>query len=156
NKEFIDMLDENFNIKEGLGFDKFGYSFYKENGNETPIQMLGTGKKLFAILDKLIQNHSISKDTLVMFDEPEEGMHPEWQLEFIDKLFTINLPFVLTTHSPFIIQSLVYHTKKVGIEAKYYTVEHSKELGCAISMSELKPLNIVKDLTNPMLTVRGF
>lgn len=156
NIEFVNIFDENWNIKEGLGFDKFGYSFYKENGNETPIQMLGTGKKLFAMLDKLLQNNSISKDTLVMFDEPEEGMHPEWQLEFIDKLFEIKVPFVLTTHSPFIIQSLVYHTKKRGVEAKYYIVEHLKKLGCSVSNEELKPLNIVKDLTNPMLSVRGF
>lgn len=156
NKEFIDMLDDNFNVKEGLGFDKLGYSFYKENGKLIQIQMLGTGKKLFAIIEKLLKNKSISNDTLVMFDEPEEGMHPEWQLEFIEKLLEIEIPFVLTTHSPFIIQSLVYYTKKNGDEVRYYTVEHFKDLGYAESKQELKPLNIVKDLTNPILKVRGF
>lgn len=156
NKESVDMLDNNFNLKEGLGFDKFGYSFYKENGNETRIQMLGTGKKLFAIVDKLLQNNSIGDNSLVMFDEPEEGMHPEWQLEFIDKVFNIKMPFVLTTHSPFIIQSLVYHSNKTSEEVKYYVVEHLKEEGCAVSKCELNALNVVKDLTNPMLKVRGF
>jgi predicted ATPase len=156
NTEFIDMLDENFNIKEGLGFDKSGYAFYKENGNEIQMQMLGTGKKLFIMLDKLLKNKTISSDTLVMFDEPEEGMHPEWQLEFIEKLFEINVPFALTTHSPYIIQSLIYDTKKNIKEVKYYTVEQFENLGCAKSKEELKPLNIVKDLTNPILKVRGF
>ena len=156
NTDFIDMLDENFNIIEGLGFDKLGYAFYKENGNEIQMKMLGTGKKLFVMIDKLLKNKSINSDTLVMLDEPEEGMHPEWQLEFIEKLFKINVPFALTTHSPYIIQSLIYNAKKDMKEIEYYTVEHFRDLGYAESKKELKPLNIVKDLTNPILKVRGF
>lgn len=156
NTEFIDMLDEDFNIKEGLGFYKSGHAFYKKGKNEIQIQMLGTGKKLFIMIDKLLKNKTINNNTLIMFDEPEEGMHPEWQLEFIERLFEINIPFALTTHSPFIIQSLIYNTKKNKKEVKYYTVEQIQELQCAKSKEESKPLNIVKDLTNPMLKVREF
>lgn len=156
NKEFVDMLDENFDIKEGLGFDKLGYAFYKENGNSIKINMLGTGKKLFIILDKLIKNKSINKDTLVLFDEPEEGMHPEWQLEFIEKLSNEKINFAITTHSPFIIQSLIYHNKNNESKINYYTVSQNKQEGYANCTKIEKPLNIVKDLTNPMLKVRGF
>jgi len=131
-------------------------AFYKENGNEIQMKMLGTGKKLFVILDKLVKNKSINSYTLVMFDEPEEGMHPEWQLEFIEKLFKINVSFALTTHSPYIIQSLIYYAKKNMTETVYYTVEHFRDLGYAESKKEIKPLNIIKDLTNPILKVRGF
>ena len=156
NTESIDMLDEKLNIKEGLGFDKSGYAFYKENGNEIRMQMLGTGKKLFIILDKLLRNKSIDNNTLVMFDEPEEGMHPEWQLDFIEKLLDMKVPFALTTHSPYILQSLIHYTKKSDVDVKYYTVEHNSEAGYAESKEEVKPLKIVKDLTNPILKVRGF
>lgn len=156
NTEFIDMLDENFKVKDGLGFDESGYAFYKENGNEVQMKMLGTGKKLFIMLDKLVRNKSIDSDTLLMFDEPEEGMHPEWQLEFIEKLFDIKVPFALTTHSPYIIQSLIYNAKAKDENVSYYVIEQNKELGYAVSKKEEKPLNIVKDLTNPILKVRGF
>ena len=156
NTESIDMLDEDFNVKDGLGFDESGYAFYKENGNEIQMKMLATGKKLFIMLDKLLRNKSIDSDTLLMFDEPEEGMHPEWQLDFIENLFDIDVPFALTTHSPYIIQSLIYNAKKKGEKMNYYVVEQDKERGYAISKQEDKPLNIVKDLTNPILKVRGF
>lgn len=156
NTESLDMLDENYKIKEGLGFDEAGYAFYKENGNEIQMKMLGTGKKLFIMLDKLVKNKSINSNTLVMFDEPEEGMHPEWQLDFIEKLLDMKIQFALTTHSPYIIQSLIYYANKNKSQVKYYTVEHKYELGYANCLEELKPLNIVKDLTNPILKVRGF
>ena len=91
-----------------------------------------------------------------MFDEPEEGMHPEWQLDFIEKLFNMNIPFALTTHSPYIIQSVIYYSNKSKIQTEYYTVEHNNELGYAKCLKVSKPLNIVKDLTNPILKVRGF
>lgn len=91
-----------------------------------------------------------------MFDEPEEGMHPEWQLDFIEKLLDIKVPFALTTHSPYILQSLIHYTKKSDADVKYYTVEHNNEAGYAESKEEVKPLKIVKDLTNPILKVRGF
>lgn len=156
NTESIDMLDEDFKVKDGLGFDESGYAFYKENGNEIQMKMLATGKKLFIMLDKLLRNKSIDSDTLLMFDEPEEGMHPEWQLDFIENLFDIDVPFALTTHSPYIIQSLIYNSKQKHEKVNYYVVEQDKELGYAISKQENKPLNIVKDLTNPILKVRGF
>ena len=148
NTEFIDMLDENFKVKDGLGFDESGYAFYKENGNEVQMKMLGTGKKLFIMLDKLVRNKSIHSDTLLMFDEPEEGMHPEWQLEFIENLFEIKVPFALTTHSPYIIQSLIYNAKAKDENVSYYVIEQNKELGYAVSKKEEKPLNIVKDMEN--------
>ena len=156
NTELIYMLDENFKVKEGLGFDKSGYAFYKEDGKEIQMKMLGTGKKLFIILDKLLRNKSIDNNTLVLFDEPEEGMHPEWQLEFIEKVFKEKIPFALTTHSPYIIQGLIYYNKKYKSRVRYYTVEHDSELDCAEAKEEVKPLKIVKDLTNPILKVRGF
>lgn len=156
NTESIDMLDEDFNVKDGLGFDESGYAFYKENGNEIQMKMLATAKKLFIMLDELLRNKSIDSDTLLMFDEPEEGMHPEWQLDFIENLFDIDVPFALTTHSPYIIQSLIYNSKQKHEKVNYYVVEQDKELGYAISKQENKPLNIVKDLTNPILKVRGF
>ena len=156
NTESIDMLDEDFNVKDGLGFDESGYAFYKEKGNEVQMKMLGTGKKLFIMLDKLVRNKSVDNNTLLMFDEPEEGMHPEWQLDFIEKLFDIDVHFALTTHSPYIIQSLIYNAKQKHEKVNYYVVEQDKELGYAISKQENKPLNIVKDLTNPILKVRGF
>ena len=66
------------------------------------------------------------------------------------------LKFILTTHSPYIIQSLIYYVKKNMTETVYYTVEHFRDLGYAESKKEIKPLNIIKDLTNPILKVRGF
>ena len=155
NKVFADMLDDNFKPLNGLYFDKYGYAFYKENSKTVDVKVLGTGKKLFAIMDRLVVNKSINQSTLLLLDEPEEGMHPEWQLDFIEFLLKSKIPFMLTTHSPYIIQSLVHYTKNSN-KIYYYTIEYLLEKGFAICNKEDKPLKIVKDLTNPMLKVRGF
>lgn len=156
NEVFADMLDDNFQPIHGLYFNKYGYAFYKEKEKNIDIKVLGTGKKLFAIMERLILNKSINKNTLLLLDEPEEGMHPEWQLNFINFLLTTDIPFILTTHSPYVIQSLVYYTKDMNKQISYYTVKHLSIEGFAICEKESRPLKIVKDLTNPILKVRGF
>jgi ABC-type lipoprotein export system ATPase subunit len=51
----------------------------------------------------------VDQDTLVLLDEPELSLHPEWQSSFVDDLMSIarNSKFdvVLATHSPYIVNS---------------------------------------------------
>lgn len=52
---------------------------------------------------------SVSDDCLVLIDEPELSLHPEWQLKFVDALFEIISNFedthvLIATHSPLVVQ----------------------------------------------------
>lgn len=57
---------------------------------------------------------SITPDCLVLLDEPELSLHPEWQLKYVDALFRIarsvhNVHIVVATHSPLVVQQAVFH-----------------------------------------------
>ena len=68
------------------------------------LENLATGSKVFAILKMLMERGKIGKDTLLIFDEPESHLHPQWQNIFAEIIVllvkTLSMKVVLTTHSP--------------------------------------------------------
>ncbi|WP_447409981.1 AAA family ATPase [Clostridium perfringens] len=125
----------NFNLKNiqyNIVFDKneeeIGLKFNKENsvctyfdGNrELPINRVGNGIKLLAMINRLKENNFLGKGILLLLDEPEEGLHPKWQVELSEKLSKIigETRLVITTHSPYIVQGFRFHVSEEII--KYY------------------------------------
>lgn len=43
---------------------------------------VATGVKSFAILQLLIKNGSLSDKTLLIMDEPESHLHPQWTVKY--------------------------------------------------------------------------
>lgn len=61
----------------------------------------------------LIFGQGIAKNLILLIDEGEVTLHPQWQknyikylIEFLEKNFTQNIQLVLTTHSPFILSDI--------------------------------------------------
>lgn len=75
-------------------------------GRPIEVQALSSGEQheLVLLFDLIFR---VQKNTLVLIDEPELSLHPEWQAQFVDDLVSIaqNSQFdvVLATHSPYII-----------------------------------------------------
>ena len=65
---------------------------------------LATGTKLFAIMKTLIEKGAIDNNTILILDEPESHLHPEWQNKFAELLVLlvkdVDCRILLTTHSP--------------------------------------------------------
>ncbi len=65
---------------------------------------LATGTKLFAIMKILIDKGIIDNNTILILDEPESHLHPEWQNKFAELLVLlvkdVDCRILLTTHSP--------------------------------------------------------
>ena len=84
--------------KHELGFE-YVHSDYSLN-----ISNLATGTKLFAIMKTLIDKGAIDDNTVLILDEPESHLHPEWQNIFAELLVLlvkdVNCRILLTTHSP--------------------------------------------------------
>lgn len=73
-----------------------------------PLESLSSGEKQLVFLAfRLI--FDIREKSLVLIDEPEISMHPEWQMKFSNLLQRIgesrNLRFILATHSPSILNN---------------------------------------------------
>ena len=82
----------------GRGFE------FKSDGYSLNVLNLATGTKLFAIMKMLISKGILDNDTMLILDEPESHLHPEWQNIFAELLVLlvkdVNCRILLTTHSP--------------------------------------------------------
>ncbi len=93
---------------EMLNDSKKGWYFKKGNA-QFDIQITAEGVKKIAILDRLIGNKVINKDTVLIIDEPEAHLHPSAIIFFMDILKNLSkqgVQIFLSTHSYFVIKKL--------------------------------------------------
>lgn len=100
---------------------------FEENGKEMSISKLSSGEKQIVFRGSfLLKDKESSKGALILIDEPEISLHPNWQLKvlsFFKKLFTNNSgeqtsQIIISTHSPFIIHNANRNDDKVIILQK--------------------------------------
>lgn len=95
------------------------------------ISNLSTGIKSFVILKTLLLNGAIEENGIIILDEPEIHLHPEWQLIFAEIIVLIQKEFktniILTTHSPYFLNAIEVYSKKYKIDniCNYYLAEET-------------------------------
>ena len=93
------------------------------------VENWSTGIKSFAILKRLLENGALHEKGVLILDELEIHLHPQWQLYYAEILVLLqkafNLTILLTTHSPFFMDAIEIYTHKHGIsdKTKYYLSE---------------------------------
>ena len=100
-------------------------------GQDQPLNLenWSAGMKSFAILKRLLENGTLHEKGVLILDEPEIHLHPEWQLRYAEILVLLqksfNLTILLTTHSPFFLDAIELYACKHGIgdKAHYYLSE---------------------------------
>lgn len=79
----------------------------EENGKILPLSDTGSGTQsltVFALYNYLSQING--KDYIIGFEEPEQNLHPQAQVNLIEELRDSGLQVLFTTHSPLIIDEL--------------------------------------------------
>lgn len=84
--------------------------FEGANGSALPISETASGIKSFAILQRLLQKGLLDEGTLMIIDEPEAHLHPQWIVEYARIILKLNrklgVKFLLASHSPTFVQAL--------------------------------------------------
>lgn len=104
----------------------------RSNQYNKPINVinLSTGMKSFAVIKKLLQSGSIKQKDVVILDEPEIHLHPEWQLLYAKMIVLLqkefDLSMIITTHSPYFLDAIDVYSSKYGIadKTRYYLAEN--------------------------------
>ena len=78
---------------------------------------------------------------MLIWDEPENHLHPEWQIrlaEIFVKLAKGGQPILITTHSPYFLQAIKYFSAKETFEkyVNYYLPEDTEN-----NLVELKDIS---------------
>lgn len=88
-----------------------GKWFYKSSsGQKFPIGATAEGIKKISIMDRLLGNGFLSKDSVVFIDELESALHPNAICQFLDMISRIScnmgIQVFISTHSYFVVKKL--------------------------------------------------
>ncbi|MDW6019912.1 AAA family ATPase [Vibrio plantisponsor] len=81
--------------------------------------LVSFGMTNLGILNALIKNNVIQKDSFVFIDEPETNLHPDWQVLMIESLATLSqsgVNIVINTHSTEILKYIEIAFSKIRDE----------------------------------------
>ena len=139
NKNFFEIVDTNNRLKNVFGkineivpgefYESSEGIFYVDDGTKLSVKNLATGSKMFFILKMLLHNGAIDEKTILVLDEPESHLHPEWINKFAEILVLlindVKVKVLLTTHSPNLLLALNYYAKKSNLsnKAHFYIAE---------------------------------
>lgn len=116
--------------------DDFGQKelhFITEDGLNIKLDKAATGFKSFSYLLRLIENGNLNDKTLLLIDEPEAHLHPQWIVEFAHVLVLLNkeigTKIVLASHNPNMVDAINAIARKENIEnnTHFYLAEESDQ-----------------------------
>lgn len=82
---------------------------------------ISMGLKSFGLLKLMLERNILRDRDVLILDEPENHLHPEWQLAYAESIVMLqrifNLTILLTTHSPYFLEALqLYSRNHAGAE----------------------------------------
>lgn len=115
-----DLAHDIQNIIDGqIAYDRSDRDFvFRRRGESVSIKNTASGIKVFGLLQILVTNEFVAKNTVLIFDEPENHLHPKWQLKLAQLLLKLveNGVYVLvSSHSPYLIEALKRGVDRAGL-----------------------------------------
>jgi len=120
-------------IKGKFYFDKKERLFYYlKDTKKIEALNVASGVNSFGVLQLLAKADFIKSKKLLIIDEPENHLHPEWQLLYAKLLIELvkkDITIIVSTHSPYLLQALKYYGSKEKQEDKisYYLSELNED-----------------------------
>jgi predicted ATPase len=133
---------------------------FKDNDILEPLDIrnLSTGMKSVGILERCLNAQLIKEESILILDEPEIHLHPEWQLKYAEFIVLLqkplNLTVLITTHSPQFLRAIECYTDKYETMDSlnvYSTTESGIE---NVSYSEYGISEIYDKLSKPYDTLQ--
>jgi predicted ATPase len=114
---FLKILHLESKLKKIKVLKSIGITLFKEN-EDFPLDKASSGE-LTLIASLIFLSVNIDDNTVILIDEPENSLHPKWQIEYVKKiteLFYFYQPkIVIATHSPLIINGAELNLKNINI-----------------------------------------
>lgn len=135
-----------------FAYDKSSRSIvYQKDGMKIKPINVASGIKSLGALQLLLDGYCISNNRPLIWDEPENHLHPQWQVEFAKVIVQIvysGIPVMISTHSPYFLQAVRYYSAMYNIEkyVNYYMAECGND--DMVTMKE-----VTNDLNQVFLTL---
>ena len=129
--EIFGMFDRMFEGKLVKDEDDEYRMHYHDKVLEIP--NLSTGIKSFTIIRRLLERGELKEKDVLILDEPEIHLHPQWQLVYAEIIVLLqkhfDLSIIITTHSPYFLDAIELYSGKHEIADKvhYYLTDGKEE-----------------------------
>ena len=113
-----DLIKKNIQGDASFSDDFFdgGFKYKRWDGQEFDLMECATGIKSFAMLQLLLKNRFIDENTLLIIDEPEAHLHPQWIVEYARIIILlhkrIGVKFFIASHSTDMVSAIRYLAEK--------------------------------------------
>lgn len=104
----------------------------RETHQSFPIFDLSTGE--FNLLTSILGlGFSAEKNSIILIDEPEVSLHPQWQVDFITMVYEIFKEYnvshiIISTHSPMIVSAVTGNSLIIDLSRDGGYIEEAKSL----------------------------
>lgn len=103
---------------------------YSKGQKNISIKNTASGIKSFGILQLLLLNGVLNKNSILILDEPENHLHPIWQLKYAKLLVTFaknGITTLIASHSPYMIEALKRYSdiEDLSEVTNFYLAENS-------------------------------
>ena len=117
NQEISKYLSDNILKGEASYSEQSKTLIYQRNDGQTfDLSQSATGVQAFAFLQLLLKKGLINDRSLIIIDEPEAHLHPQWIVEYAKVLVELNKKtkarFFIATHSTDMVSALRYISEK--------------------------------------------
>ena len=134
-REMLSLISDNIHGEAEYNIDwpYSDFSFTRADGKTFDLNEVATGIKAFSIIQLLLKNGHIDNRTLLIIDEPESHLHPQWIVEYARMIVLlhkyIGVKFFLASHNPDMVSAIRYIAEKEGIlsNVNYYLAEKTEE-----------------------------
>ncbi len=117
---------------EGLNHKEMRY-VRKTDGLNISIDDVATGMKTFAYILRLLQNGYIDSETMLIIDEPEAHLHPQWIVKFAKILVLIQkllgTKIMVASHDPDMVAAINAMSEAEGLSEVTNFYQATKESG---------------------------
>lgn len=120
-------------VEDNLGLERELHFVSKEQGIDIDVKDAATGVKTFAYMSQLLRNGWLDKETLLMIDEPEAHLHPQWIVEFARLLVMIHkelgVKVLVASHNPDMVAAIQSIAQKEEVIDKtvFYLAQRGKD-----------------------------
>lgn len=125
-REIIEYIVEK--VTHGtLRNDSSGISFVDERGQKAvELSNLSAGLKVFVVIQTLLENGCLKSGDILLIDEPEVNLHPEWQIVLAEVLVLLRkelgIVLYINSHSPYFIRAIEVKMaeNEMTLEGRFY------------------------------------
>lgn len=130
-----------------------GKLIYHDDELDSDIDFLNiaSGMKIFLILQRLIENGMMNPGMVLVMDEPETNLHPEWQLKLAELLVRLykemGIIIYANSHSPYFVRAIEFYADKYQVldDSKFYFMKQIDGMKLYESIDVTEQLGIVYD-----------